>query len=104
MIKIKKFSHVFVGVCYVMLYGVLLWVVAIQAYKWTSNVWLTIPIALTITFVRIPIKFLPFTVPWFLVLNWYFDGTIWIGKWGVWTWAYLVSWGLSEIIEERYKS
>ena len=51
MIKIKKFSHAFVGVCYVMLYGhpLLTLGCAIHAYKWTGNrVWLTIPIALAI--------------------------------------------------------
>ena len=53
MITIKAFSHLFVGVCYVLLYGILLWVVTIQTYTWTSNAWLALPIALVITFMWI---------------------------------------------------
>ena len=85
-----------------LLYGILLWVVTVQTYTWTSNAWIALPIALLITFIRSPIKVLPVRVPWFLALNWYFDGTIWIGKLGVWTWAYLVAWSATEIIEKRY--
>ena len=102
MIKMKSWGHLVLAVVYVLLYVAQFWVVTSQVSRWTGKIWLALIISLAIVFLRIPIRILPFDVPWFLAVNWYFEGTIWIGQWGLWTWGYLFTWIIIGLIENIY--